>query len=349
MPRSRATAAPPHDGLLVATATTSKPRSTRLRRLEPFPETTTPIFNGVPATGAPAKSSDFVGWAIWQILWGVVSGDHHAFAALVLDHLADHLGAAGDFVRVDNEDHAEPHVERPEHLVVGDAAPRLDHLEDRTDLPRATAQSCAQTFGQAARQVAEHATTRDVRSTLPGDRTELLQVRAVRFEQLFAQRAADLWENAAERHVLEDLAHQREAVCVEAAGRHTDQQIARANFLGVSHESRRNHADDDPGQVVIPERVDARHLGGLASQQRAACLTAGRGDAFDDLRENVRVELAGGEIVEEEHRAGAGRGDVVHAMVDDVDADAAMRGCSDRHLDLGADAIGAGGEMATTG
>src|SRR5207245_10471279 len=106
MPRSRANAAPPQDGLLVATATTSKPRSTRLRRLEPFPETTTPNFIGV-----PAKS---------QILWGVVSGDHHAFAALVLDHLTDHLAAAGDFVRVDAADHAEPHVERPDHLAVGE-------------------------------------------------------------------------------------------------------------------------------------------------------------------------------------------------------------------------------------
>jgi hypothetical protein len=45
MPRSRANAAPPHDGRLVATATTPKPRSTRLRRFEPLPETQTPIFS----------------------------------------------------------------------------------------------------------------------------------------------------------------------------------------------------------------------------------------------------------------------------------------------------------------
>src|SRR5260370_35135370 len=121
MLRSPANAAPTHDGRFVATATTSKPLSTRLRRLEPFPETTTPIFNGV-----PAKS---------EILWGGVSGDHHAFAALVLDHLADHLGAAWNFVRGDYEDHAKAHVERPKHLVVGDVAAAADELEDRTDFP----------------------------------------------------------------------------------------------------------------------------------------------------------------------------------------------------------------------
>src|SRR5262249_3045325 len=46
---------------------------------------------------------------------------------------------------------------------------------------------------------------------------------------------------------------------------------------------------------------------------------------------------------------GAGRGDVVDAVVDDVDSDAAVAAGRDRDLDLGPDAVGAGGELAAAG
>src|SRR5205807_2935943 len=87
--RSRANTAPPHDGRLVATATTSKLRSTRLRRLEPLPDTTTP-----------------------SLIAGL--GDHHSLTGLVRDDLAYHLRAAGHLLRVDDEDHPQPHVEGAE-------------------------------------------------------------------------------------------------------------------------------------------------------------------------------------------------------------------------------------------
>src|SRR5262252_8245945 len=67
MPRSRAKAAPAHEGRLVATATTSNPRSTRLRRLVPWPETQTPN------------------------LIGEASADDHPVGAGRLHHLADHV------------------------------------------------------------------------------------------------------------------------------------------------------------------------------------------------------------------------------------------------------------------
>src|SRR6266851_5300936 len=92
----------------------------------PSPRRRRQFSTGSPQPGSPRNR---------QISWGAVSGDHHAFAALVLDHLADNLGAAGNFVGVDYEDHAEAHVERPKHLVVGDVAAGADELEDRTDLP----------------------------------------------------------------------------------------------------------------------------------------------------------------------------------------------------------------------
>src|SRR5438445_7678710 len=333
--RSRANAAPPHDGRFVATATTSNPRSTRLRRFEPLPETTMPNLIGV-----PAKS---------QILWGRVSADHHALGALVLDHLTDDLGAARHLFFVHDQDHAESHVECAKHLVVGDAAALGDQVEDRRLLPRTPAEARAQTLRQAARQVAEDPAARDVRGALPLDGPQLLEVRAMRLEQLLPKRPAQFLVDLGERHSFEHLAHQREPIGVEAARRQPDQNVANANLLRIPDQTRLDHADYETREVVIAEGVHPRHLSGLAAKKRAARFAAGRGHAFDDLSEHLRIELAGGEVVEEEHRPRAGRGDVIHTVIDDVDADAAVRGCSDRDLDLGPDPVGAGREVASAG
>ena len=54
------------------------------------------------------------------------------------------------------------------------------------------------------------------------------------------------------------------------------------------------------------------------------------------------VELAGGEVVEEEQRLGALHDDVVDAHGDEVDADGVVAAGLDGELELGADAVGAG-------
>ena len=105
-------------------------------------------------------------------------------------------------------------------------------------------------------------------------------------------------------------------------------------------------ADDEAGDVVVAERVDARHLRGLAADERAARRAAGLGDALDELGELLGDELAGRVVVEEEERLGAAAEDVVDAVVDEVDADPAVPPGGDRHLDLGADRVRARGEHA---
>ncbi len=62
-------------------------------------------------------------------------------------------------------------------------------------------------------------------------------------------------------------------------------------------------------------------LGRLAADQRAAGLLAAGGDALDHVGRDVDVELAAGEVVEEEQRLGALHEDVVDAHRDEVDAD----------------------------
>ena len=85
--------------------------------------------------------------------------------------------------------------------------------------------------------------------------------------------------------------------------------------------------------------IHAGHFGGLAADQRAAGLPAALGDAADDRRALVGVELAGGEIVEEEQRLGALHDEVVDAHGDEVDADRVVLAGLDGDLQLGADAV----------
>ncbi len=94
--------------------------------------------------------------------------------------------------------------------------------------------------------------------------------------------------------------------------------------------------------------VHAGHFGGLAADQRAAGLPAAFGDAADDRRALVRIELAGGEIVEEEQRLGALHDDVVDAHGDEVDADRVVLARVDGDLQLGADAV-IGGDQHRVG
>ena len=60
-----------------------------------------------------------------------------------------------------------------------------------------------------------------------------------------------------------------------------------------------------PARSYSPARVEAGQLRGLAAEQRAAGLLAALGDALHHLGALLRLELAGGEVVEEEERLGA--------------------------------------------
>jgi hypothetical protein len=98
-------------------------------------------------------------------------------------------------------------------------------------------------------------------------------------------------------------------------------------------------ADREAREIVILLGIHAGHLGGLAADQRAARLPAAIGDAAHDLDADLRVELAGGVVVEEEQGLGALHDQVVDAHRDEVDADGRMQAALDRDLHLGADAV----------
>ena len=91
-----------------------------------------------------------------------------------------------------------------------------------------------------------------------------------------------------------------------------------------------DRADAEAGEVVIAGRVHARHLRGLAADQRAAGLAAALGDRCDHRCGDVVVELPGRVIIEEEQWLGALDDEVVGAHRDEVDADAVVAAGLDR-------------------
>ena len=115
--------------------------------------------------------------------------------------------------------------------------------------------------------------------------------------------------------------------------------VARANVVSRQHGVALDRADREAREVVVVAVIDAGHLRGLAADQRAAGLLAAVGDARDDRGAHLRVELAGGEVVEKEQRLRALHHEVVHRHRDEVDADRVVDAGVDRDLDLGADAV----------
>ena len=73
-----------------------------------------------------------------------------------------------------------------------------------------------------------------------------------------------------------------------------------------------------PARSYSPGRVQPRHLGGLATDKRAAVFAAGPRQAGDDLPGHLGIEFPGGVVIEEEQRHRAQHADVVDAVIDQI-------------------------------
>src|SRR5215472_3878717 len=131
---------------------------------------------------------------------------------------------------------------------------------------------------------------------------------------------------------------------MESARGQADQEISGSDR--VAPRARVDVADDEADDVVVAGRVDAGHLGCLASQKGTAVRTTGLGEASNDFAEDGLVETPAREVVKAEERVGAGCGDVVDAVVDDVVPDPTVPSAGGGHLDLGADAVRGRGQPA---
>ena len=116
-------------------------------------------------------------------------------------------------------------------------------------------------------------------------------------------------------------AHERVAVRVEARGREAEQPVAGRDRAPVDPAALLDHADREAGEVVLAVGVEPGQLRGLAADEGAAGGLAAVGDAGDHPLGHADVQLARGEVVEEEQRLGAAHDEVVDVHGDQVDAD----------------------------
>ena len=202
-----------------------------------------------------------------------------------------------------------------------------------------------ETFAQHARNVLDETATRNVRHALHGDGFHQLEQRlhvdARGRHQGVGERAAVEVGGEVRLCALDDLAHEREAVRVDAARGETQHHVARGDRAAVDDLALFDRAHRETGQVVFAVGVHARHFGRFTADQRAARQLAALCDALHDRGRRIDVQLAAGEVVEEEQRLGALHENVVHAHRDEILADRVVFVQMKRETQLGAHAVGA--------
>ena len=237
----------------------------------------------------------------------------------------------------DDEGHADAHVEDLIHFVFGDFAAFLDEAEEFGDLPRIFADGGAAGFREDAGEIVKEAAAGDVGGSVEtacregGHEGLVIGVDAEEFAaegelhagRGFFQRQAHFFE--------ENLAGERVAVGVESVAAEADDGVAGADFRAVEEFRAVHDADDGAGDIVFTFLIHTGHLGGFSTDQGAASLLAGFGEAFEDLLEDDGIEFFTTDVVEEKQGPGANDGDVVDAMVDEILADrvVAVRGEGD--------------------
>ena len=246
----------------------------------------------------------------------------------------------------DDHHEADAHVEDAVHLVGVDLALVLDELEDRRHLPGRAVDLGVHALGEDPRNVVRKPAARDVRhaADLHGlhERPDRLQEALVRREKRVAERLVRPGKLVPPRilaDVEDDAPRQREAVRLEPVGREADDHVARADGLARDELRLLDAADDRADEIVLADRIEPRHLGGLAAEERHLVLLARLAKPGDDGLELRRIDLRRADVVHEEERHRALHEDVVHAVVDDVLPDRVVLVHHRRHLELRADAV----------
>ena len=247
-----------------------------------------------------------------------------------------------------HDNQPDAHVEGPQHFVGRDPAPLLKEREDRRHVPGPRIDGRSRAFRQHTWKVFRDAAAGDVGHALHQppleQRPDRGQIGPVGSQQGVPNGGADFRDEcvvAKAGSIEQHLPGERVAVGVQAGGRQPYQRVAGDNRSTVDHPGLLDDADDETGDVVLAVGVETRHLRGFAAEQRAAVLAASTRNTGDDLLRDVRRQTPRRDIVEEEHRLGALDEDVVHAVVHEVGADRIVPARHERHLELGADAVGA--------
>ena len=174
-------------------------------------------------------------------------------------------------------------------------------------------------------------------------REHRLDINLCRGQQAFAKRHAKFGAVGFEVGFFDvkDLAHQREAVGVDAGGGQGDDRVSRLHAAAVQNPGAIHRAAGESGEVIFLLAVKARHLGGLAADERRAGLYTAFGNPRDDVRDPLRDIFAAGDVIQEKQRFCTAGDDVVDAHRDAVDADRVVLVHQKGELEFGADPVGA--------
>ena len=126
---------------------------------------------------------------------------------------------------------------------------------------------------------------------------------------------------------------------MKARRRETDQHVPIVRSPTIDNPAPINEPNDETGEIVLAVTVKTGHFGGLTAEQGEAVVTAGGGHSTDDIGDDIRLETAGGQIVEKEQRLRSLNEDVVDAVMYEIAPHRGMSASCKGDLELGADAI----------
>src|SRR6266852_5717771 len=114
------------------------------------------------------------------------------------------------------------------------------------------------------------------------------------------------------------LARKRIAVGVQAGGWQRDQGVSGLDSLAGQKFFAFDNTDDEAREIVFTGRIEVRHLRGFAADEGTAGFAAGAAHTFDELLDDLRIELAHREVIEEKERLGTLHENVVDTVIDEV-------------------------------
>src|SRR5262249_43425686 len=139
-----------------------------------------------------------------------------------------------------------------------------------------------------------------------------------------------------------DVQGEREAVRVNTGRREPEDDVAGPNAVAVDDAISFDHADREADEVVLVPRVDGRHLGDLAADQRTPGTATALGDSRDDALDAAGIHTTRADVVEEVQRLGPVHEHVVDTHGDEIDADRLVTVGAEGDPELRTDAVGRG-------
>ena len=126
---------------------------------------------------------------------------------------------------------------------------------------------------------------------------------------------------------------------MEARRRQPECHVAVSNPRSVQNLFPVDDPHDGAGHVVLAGRVEAGHFRSLAAEERDAVFPACPRHPLQDFLQRLRLEPAGGDVVEEKQRRCALDEDVVDAVVDEIRSAGVVASRLESDLELRPDAV----------